>query len=153
MKKIIILLIMTLLTACGGGSSSVSGIVIEGELEQGEAAVPHTAITRHAAGEKIGEVKICALGECSLTDDGGQFGFMAPADFKSGQVLFIINGHGIDTSTLINIPPAQSDVFLHLMRSGNNITVHHMMVDGKRVEHEESEHEGHSDSGSHTHSE
>lgn len=150
MKNLFLLLIVNLLISCAGGGSSDSGILIEGNLEQGSDVVPHMAISRHAAGEKIGEVTICALGECSITDDAGQFGFLAPADFKSGEVLFTINGHGIDTSTTIYIPQAQSDIYLHLMRSGNEVSVHHMLVDGQKAE---SEHQEHSDSHNQTHSE
>jgi hypothetical protein len=146
--KLILLSFLTIsLLSCGGGSSSGSGILIEGLLTQGEEVEHSRANLRHSAGENIGEVSICALGECSVTDDQGLYGFLAPATFVGGEILFSINGHGIETTKVVTIPEGASDVYLHFEHSHNQVIIHHMMVDGERVD---AEHLAHGHTAGHT---
>lgn len=120
------------LSACGGSSGN-DGIVFQGELTQGEVAVAHSMefSLKHGAGEKIEMVEVCALGECSTTDSGGNWGFVAPEVFTGGAVEFSIKGHGIDTLVSLDVPEGARDVFVHFERGkGSMVKVHHLMVDG-----------------------
>jgi hypothetical protein len=133
-KKLSFLLIsltVLSLSACGGSSNS-SGIVFQGELTQGDVAA-HASVpsAKHGVGEKIGMVEICALGECSTTDDGGNWGFIAPESFTGGPVEFSISGHGIQTLVSLMVPDGARDVFVHFERgAGSMVEVHHLVVDG-----------------------
>lgn len=128
--------------ACGGGSSD-SGMLIEGTLtEAGGAHHVQASILRHSVGQKIENVEICALGECSTTDGEGQWGFVAGNQFSGGDVLFSVNGHGIETTTVVNIPSGANEVFLDLQHvEGGHIEAHHITVDGETSHHEDEGHE------------
>ena len=146
LKKIIIqalLLVGVLIgvTACGGGSSS-SGLILEGELTQG-ATEEHsnTLIYRHAENEPISEVKVCVLDQCSITDSEGRFGMGLPESFTSGDVLVTAEGHGIDTEFMVNLPAAENEFYLHFQHQDGKIKVHHMLVDGERLEADAHDHE------------
>lgn len=110
MKKYFAIVTLLFLSACGGGSSG-NGILIEGQLLQGAETHHTSALFRHGANEPIGEVTICALGECSITDDAGNWGFAAPGDFQGGDVEFTIVGHGINARTNVALP-GSSDAFI-----------------------------------------
>lgn len=145
MKKNILILSVALLSGCSGGSSG-DGMVIEGQLIQG-AKVAHSApLFRHGAGESIGEVEICALGECSITDTDGRWGFVANETFNGGDVEFSIKGHGIDGTKIVSIPAGANEVFVVFEHgTGNEIDVETLTVDNKEVEHE------HDEDGDHEH--
>lgn len=132
-----VLLALTL-TACGG-SSSDSGTLIEGTLtEAGGAGHRIAALLRHSEGARIEDVVICALGECSVTDGEGQWGFVIPGNFPGGDVLFTIEGHGIDTESTFSIPANASEVVLDLVHvAGGLVTATHMTVDGAHLVHTE----------------
>jgi len=68
-------------------------------------------------------VQVCALGECSITDDKGQWGFSVDQSFPGGDVAFTIKGHGIDSAAVANIPATARDVFIELVREGEVIEV------------------------------
>jgi hypothetical protein len=127
----LITLTAVVLTACGGSSGN-DGIVFQGELTQGGVAAHSMSLSaKHGAGEKIEMVEICALGECSTTDDGGNWGFVAPEVFTGGAVEFSIKGHGIDTLVSLTVPEGAQDVFVHFERGeGSSVKVHHLVVDG-----------------------
>ena len=138
MKKILalsLLLTLTTLTACGGGGSGSSGTVIEGTLTQ-KGSVVHSEKTanivnaKHSDGERIGDVKICILNECSITDDNGQWGVNIN-DFAGGDLTIILDGHGINASTQISLPATAKDVSVDLGRDANKITVEKLIVDGQ----------------------
>ena len=130
MKKILaltLLLTLTTLTACGGGGSGSSGTVIEGTLTQ-KGSVVHSEKTanivnaKHSDGERIGDVKVCILNECSITDDNGQWGVNVN-DFTGGDLTITLDGHGINASTKISLPANARDISMDLGRNANNITV------------------------------
>jgi hypothetical protein len=129
-------LLSTLLcfVGCGGGSSDSDGVAFSGLLTQGETA-SHDASNslRHAEGENIEEVEICALGECSVTDSQGLWGFVADQSFTGGTVLFAIKGHGIDTQSTVEIPAGASDVDIHFENVAGQVELHHLVVDGVTI--------------------
>lgn len=130
---------------CGGGGSSSGSTVVEGTLTE-EGGAEHTGrqVLKHGVGEHIGEVTICALGECSVTDSEGRWGFAA--DVTGGDVHFTVNGHGIDTSFVTDLPPGAENIFLDLGHvEGKIVQVQHMFVDG--VEHGEGTVHDHSAEG------
>ncbi len=137
------------LVACGGSSGSDSeGMVIEGTLTQGDhegaerASDPRVA---HSAGEVIENVEICALGQCSITDATGQWGFQLPETFLGGEALFTVVGHGINSETVVTIPVGHSNVIVELVNGENGVEVHHVGVDGEETaEHEHVEEHQHS---------
>jgi hypothetical protein len=107
-------------------------MLIEGKLTEG-GGTAHK-LFKHSAGETIEDVKICALGSCSTTDSMGQWGFSAPKSFKGGEVLFSIDGHGINTKTAVDIPMDAKEVFVHFEHNDGMVKVHHMDVDGRRMD-------------------
>lgn len=122
---------LALLPACGGGSSgSDSSLVIEGTLTENGGAAGHSA--RHGVGQKIGKVEICGLGECSTTDDAGQWGFAVDAPFAGGPVVLTVIGHGIDSTFSMDVPSSARNVVLDLQHSaGGVIEAHHITIDGE----------------------
>lgn len=128
--------ICLLSAACGGGGSNGSdAIVFEGELTQGGSTEHAERRLKHGAGEPIENVKICALGRCSTTDSEGNYGFIAPSDFKGGDVLFEVEGHGILASTVVSVPDSAKDVFVHFETSAKTeVHVHELLIDGVAVE-------------------
>jgi hypothetical protein len=119
-------------TACGGGGSSADGVIFEGTLTQtglGHSSAA-TVATKHAPGVRIENVKICILGECSLTDSIGQWGLQVP-DFGDGDVAITVNGHGIDSAVSVDIPASAKEVTIALGRDSNTITVTRLIIDGE----------------------
>lgn len=127
------------LSACGGGGSSDDGMLIEGTLtEAGGADHSLSLVLRHDEGARIEEVEICALGQCSTTDGAGQWGFVAPESFSGGAVSFTVVGHGIDTTTVVEIPADAGEVFLDLQHvEGGLVEAAHITVDGETTHNEE----------------
>ena len=122
-------LCVVFMLACGGSSSD--GVYFNGILNQGESVAHSDNVLRHAAGQNIENVEICALGECSTTDSNGAWAFEAPESFNGGEVEFTIKGHGIDTTQIVDVPDESSEIFVHFQRIGqNDVIVHHLIIDG-----------------------
>ena len=135
------LLLSPLLNACGGGSDgdTKSLVVFEGELTQGmgetHADRQDLNFVKHAPGEGIEDVQICALGKCSKTDANGSFGFGAPESYDGGEVEFSVSGHFTEAKQVINVPVGAKNVFIHFEKhSSSEVHIHHLMIDGKEVE-------------------
>jgi hypothetical protein len=147
LKKILVLTIAFIgliagTAGCGGGGSSNSGLVLEGQLTQGATEDHSKSFSyRHAENEPISEVTVCLLNQCSITDEEGQFGMALPEGFKSGDVLVTAEGHGITAQTMVALPAAENELFLHLQHESGQIKVHHLLVDGERVEPEAHQHQ------------
>jgi hypothetical protein len=127
--------------ACnGGGGGSSDGTVIQGTLTQrgaGHSPTIHsptihsqTMSSKHASGERIEDVTICVLGECSITDGEGQWGVNIE-NFPGGELAITINGHGIDSETSVSLPISARDVIVDLGRDGNVISVDKLFIDGE----------------------
>mgnify|MGYP006905785743 CR=1 FL=1 len=155
MRISLIFMILSLGTfgGCGGGSSSGGDLLIEGRISEGggddHKSLDGHSILKHGAGENIEEVKICALGKCSVSDSLGQWGFGVDKSHLSKDVLFTINGHGINTATAVKLPDSAKEVFIHFEHHNGKVIVHHMEVNGERAH--ESNHGDHSHVG-HSHS-
>ncbi|HMO01451.1 MAG TPA: hypothetical protein PKD37_04830 [Oligoflexia bacterium] len=135
-RSLCLIFITLLLTSCGG-SSSDSGILLKGKLTEGGGA-HHSAMLKHAPGQPIEEVKICALGRCSTTDLQGLWGFFAPSDFNGGPALFLIDGHGIKAQTAVTVPTVNDgeSVFIHFeRRSDSDVIVHHIDIESSGSDH------------------
>jgi hypothetical protein len=131
-KALLLCFVSALSIGCNGSSSN-DGIVFQGQLTQGDAVAHAEATSKHGAGQNIENVEVCALGECSTTDDGGNWAFVAPEVFTGGSVEFTLNGHGLQTNVLVDVPEGSRDVFAHFERQGGNtVVVHHLMIDGVR---------------------
>lgn len=105
-----------LFSACGGsGSGDDSRVLLQGTLtENGGAEHSRTAFLRHGAGARIGAVEICGLGECFTTDDDGQWLILLPEEFKGGEVLLTVNGHGIASSVVVSLPGGITEALVEL---------------------------------------
>ncbi len=131
-----IVLVSFSLIACGGGGSS-DGTVIQGTLtERGMGHSKATMHTKHSAGQRIGDVKICILDECSITDDLGQWGINI-GNFSGGDIAIVLDGHGISTSVSTNVPSTAKDIEINLDHAGNQVTIAKLVIDGE-------DHTGHS---------
>jgi len=132
---------------CGGGSGS-DGVVFQGTLT--ERGVGHSQsaqlASKHSSGERIGEVKVCVLGACSITDDMGQWGVNVGA-FTGGDVALVLEGHGINGSVSTHIPAEAKEVEIDLDHAKNTISIAKLLVDGK----DHTDHSGH-DHSDHDHS-
>lgn len=144
------ILLSAALTACGGGSSD-SGMLIEGTLTEAGGAGHDRVLTHaHSAGQRIENVQVCALGECSVSDAQGQWGFVAGSNFAGGEVAFSIEGHGISTTSVVDIPAGANEVFIDFQHvEGGAVEAHHVTADGVTSHNEEST--GHGDESDHTH--
>jgi hypothetical protein len=119
------------LTACGGGGSDSDGVVFQGTLtERGSGHSSAASLDKHSSGQKIGDVKVCVLGECSITDDEGQWGVNV-GTFSGGDVSVVLDGHGISTSVVTNLPASAKDVEMDLDHAGNKVTIAKLMIDGE----------------------
>jgi len=122
-----------LLNACGGGSSSNNDdILIEGKITEGLGTV-HSSRTKHGPGEGIADTMICALGECSRTDDLGQWGFLVSRNSFDSEILFSIEGHEISTNTLVRLPNTSMEAYIHFENNMGQVKVHHMEINGERL--------------------
>jgi hypothetical protein len=130
-RLLISAMVVSVCAACGGGGSS-DGTVFQGTLtERGSGHSSASKIVlRHSSGQTIGEVKICILGECSVTDDQGQWGVNVSA-FAGGDVAVVLEGHGISTSVSTNLPATAKEVEMDLDHSGNSVTISKLMIDGE----------------------
>lgn len=94
MKRICLLLGVALLAGCGSSDDSVQ---FEGSLQ--------TTVQRSGVGVRAGvpDVQVCALGECGRTDADGKWSFDIDDDagFNGGDVLFAIDGGGLNTNVVV----------------------------------------------------
>lgn len=124
------LLFCSFLLACGGGGSSDSGMLFQGKLTQGSAA-HHKLFLKHGAGEPIGNVTICALDGCTITDDAGEWGFVVESEFAGGPVEFSIDGHGISAKTIIEVDAGANQVDVEFVHQGNGVvSAEEVVIDG-----------------------
>lgn len=124
MKHFLILSLIAGFVSCSGGSSS--GTLITGNLTQ-SGAVNHSF--RHDAGEKIEDVEICALGQCSTTDSEGQWGF--EVDTRNvKEATFSIKGHGIDTTTNVEIESGANQIEIEFKHDDGKVEAHSVVADG-----------------------
>ncbi len=133
-----------MLAACGSDGGSDSELVIQGTLTQGGSG-GHERIANgsllHGAGSRIGEVTVCALGACSVTDSIGQWGFNTSSEFGGGEVLFTLDGHGIGDEVVVSIPEGASDVAIDFENTADGVKVEEMIVDGAEHDHDSHDHE------------
>lgn len=101
-------------TACGGGGGSDGGRLVEGTLTEAGQHAAQKIVPKHSAGEPLEQVQVCALSECSVTDAKGQWGLLLPEN-TAGDVVFRIEGHGINTTTTLTLPPGNSDLTFELL--------------------------------------
>lgn len=128
------------LSGCGGGSGSDSNsVVFQGTLTEraGHKAAEGDVTLKHAAGARIGEVKICIKEQCSITDDEGQFGLFDDA-FEGGTFTISLDGHGIKTTVDASLPKGVREVMMELGHAKNVVKVEKLMADG--VDHTGHEH-------------
>jgi hypothetical protein len=137
------LLLATVCLGCGGGSGS-DGVVFQGTLtERGTGHSKSVQVAaKHSSGQRIGEVKVCVLGACSITDDMGQWGVNV-GEFAGGDVALVLEGHGINASVSAHIPADTKEVEIDIDHAGNKLSVAKLLVDG----------EDHTDHSGHDHSE
>ena len=138
MKKHLFLSLVITLTACGGGSSSGnSGVLVRGTLTEAGGAHSKAYSERHSDGQRIENVAICGAGECSPTDEEGQWGFVLPEDFTEEELLLTVNGHGIDSETVIHMHSATNELVVELNHvEGGVIESEVTEVDGEHHSHE-----------------
>ncbi len=121
-----------LCAACGGGGSSSDGVVVQGTLT--ERGAGHSAAllaeAKHSSGQLIEDVKVCILGECSITDGAGQWGVNV-GEFAGGDVTVVVDGHGIDSSVTTNLPASARDVVIDLDHAGNVVSIAKLLIDGE----------------------
>lgn len=143
MRSLFITLTLSLvLSACGGGGASSSGTVFEGTLTQAGAGQKTQPLAlKHAVGARIENVKICILGECSITDGEGRWGVNIE-NFAGGDIVATIDGHGIATTASASIPSTAKDVVMELERDGNVVTIEKLFIDGE--DHSAHDHDHHS---------
>ncbi|MES2462702.1 MAG: hypothetical protein V4671_19140 [Armatimonadota bacterium] len=154
-KKNLVALLSTSLvflqSGCGGGGSDGDGgsldseLLIEGTLtEAGGGGADHSRafVFKHSEGNRLGNVQVCALGKCSTTDDKGQWSFAVDdKDFAGGNLQLSLTGHGIDTSTSVNVPKGSNQVFLQLHHvEGARIIANHVTIDGETSHSNDKEH-------------
>lgn len=130
-------LVTTAFAACGGGGGSSDGTVFQGTVtERGAGHSTMKIVAKHSSGQRIGDVKVCVLGECSITDSEGQWGVNIQ-NFAGGDVAIILDGHGISASVATNIPASAREVEADLDHTGNEVTIAKLVIDGE-------DHTGHS---------
>jgi hypothetical protein len=88
------------------------------------------SVPKHSAGQRVGDVKVCVLGECSITDSEGQWGVNV-SNFKGGDVAIVLDGHGISASVLTNIPDSAREVQMDLDHEGKEVTIAKLVIDGE----------------------
>lgn len=138
MRTIVAILAIALsMSSCGGGSGS-DGTVIEGTLTQTGAGHRSASIVfKHAVGARIEDVKICVLGQCSITDGEGQWGVNIE-NFPGGDFVISVDGHGISTTVQSSAPASTKNMVVALGRDGNVVTVEKLFIDGE--DHSEHDH-------------
>lgn len=137
------LLLVAFCSACGGGGGNSSdGTVLQGTLTErgmGHATMSNATI-KHSAGQRIEDVKVCILSECSITDGQGQWGVNIE-NFPGGDVPITVEGHGINSQTSVSLPTTAKDVEIEIGHNANVVTVEKIIIDGE-------DHSGHDHSHS-----
>lgn len=130
--SVLALSVVFMCAACGGGGSSSDGVVFQGTLtEQGSGhSAGFMAAAKHSAGQRIEDVKVCILGECSITDGEGQWGVNV-GGFSGGDVTVVVDGHGINSSVAANLPASARDVVIDLDHAENVISIATLLIDGE----------------------
>lgn len=129
--RLVVLVFGGALVGCSSGGGDDNELVLQGVLIQGSGAGAHVGLfTKHAPGEPIGEVSVCALGECSLTDDRGQWGFSSKNVWAGGALMFTLRGHGLDAQAIVELPAEARDVSLEFERGVTEVYVTHLTIDG-----------------------
>ncbi|RMG41410.1 MAG: hypothetical protein D6719_08640 [Candidatus Dadabacteria bacterium] len=101
--------VVFLLPGCGGGSNGSGGIDIQGTLT----SAGIQSLNIRVAGTPLGNVQVCALGGCDVTDPvDGSFGFRAGEGFQGGDVLFTFNGQGVSGSAVVPIKKSAKKVIV-----------------------------------------
>ena len=119
-------------TGCNGGGGSSDGTIVQGVLTErgtGHASADEPS-SKHSAGQQIEEVKVCVRSECSITDGAGQWGVNLD-NFTGGEVEILVDGHGINSSTKVSLPPTAKEVELNLAHNKNTIAVEKLIIDGE----------------------
>ena len=137
------LIFLTVGCGGGGGGDDSDGMVLEGTLIQGSGSGHALISPKHSEGEPIGEVEICALGGCSTIDATGHWGFLVEGEFGGGDVAFTVQGHGIDTTAVVDIPAGTRSAAFDFINNGGAVSAHTIVFDG--VEHEHSHDESESE--------
>jgi|GEM_PF-1172872 len=158
----VLLIPLLMLASCGGGSGGDSSngsdtVLLNGTLVEAGGAGHGSAasIFRHSLGASIERVRICAIGRCSITDDSGQWGFFIEQNLSGQPVEFSVDGHGIETTVVVTLPAAMSEILIELSHyEANKVRGSIMAVDGRSDwvpdEHDNLDH--HSNEGeSHSH--
>lgn len=141
LRSIALLALCSILSACGGSSGSSNEVLIEGTLTENGGAAHKYAVLKHGSGQKIEEVTICTLGECSTTDSEGQWGFVVTDQALGTDVLFTVNGHGIATQTVVSLPAYGEEIFISFDHvAGGVVEVSNMLINGEDPEHNHEEH-------------
>jgi hypothetical protein len=132
-------------SACSGGGSDSDGVVFQGAVtERGSGHSAEAVIAKHSAGQRIGDVKVCILGECSITDDMGQWGVNV-SDFTGGDISVVLEGHGISSSVVANLPSTAKDIEMDLDHANNVVSIAKLMIDGEDHTGHDHDHNSHSD--------
>jgi len=119
----------------GGEAGGNSGLLMEGTLIQGSSVGHAFSGAKHSAGQPIGSVEICASGACSMTDDAGHWGFLMEGEFAGGDVVLTVQGHGIDSSTIVSVPAGAENVQLDLVNNSGVVEAHTVSIDGAEQPH------------------
>lgn len=127
MKRYALFALCLNIAACGGGSGTDSGVVLQGTLTEAGGADHRSMTFRHTDGEALSEVEVCALGECSMTDEFGEWGFLTSQSNVGGDTVFTVKGHGIDTSSVVTLPLSSLIVTVDLQHvEGGRIVASHV---------------------------
>ena len=112
------------ISSCGGSGagSGSDGTEIEGTLTQVAAGSRCTSIPKQTSDARIEGVRICILGQCSVTDSAGQWSVNID-NFPGGEFLIAVDGRGISTAASTSVPAGALGIWLSLCRDDNLITV------------------------------
>lgn len=124
--------LFVLVAGCNGGGGSTDGTIVQGVLTErgsGHASSENSSL-KHSSGQRLEDVKVCVLSECSITDGAGQWGVNLD-NFTGGDVEILVDGHGINSSTNISLPPTAKEVEVDLAHNKNSISVEKLIIDGE----------------------
>jgi hypothetical protein len=128
-----VLSVCIFLSGCGGdgGSSDSNSLSVQGTLTEraGHKAAPSQSALKHAAGKRIGGVKVCIREQCSITDDEGQFG-LSLDQFEGGAFTVSLDGHGINTSVVASASKGVREVSMDLGHANGVVTIESLTFDG-----------------------
>lgn len=103
------LLVLALCVACGGGGGDDEDD--DTNPAPGPVAFGGTISDTNPPSRVLGDVTVCALGVCDLSDANGSWNFTVPrAAYGGGDVSFSFVGTGIDTSATVTGLSTSADV-------------------------------------------